>query len=126
MVWSHRLTIRKKGSQKQYILRLVVSGKGNKLRVILARTEGWKARLISKLLRTNKTKVETVPIELAEGDAIRLYVAMKALARSPKMEKGAILVDAVESMTDEEVHFWAWKILDMGSRASAALRRLYS
>lgn len=126
MVWSHKLTIIKKGSEKQYVLRLVVTGKGNKLRVILAKTKGWKARLISKLLRTNKTKTETNPIELPEGDAIRLYVAMKALARSPKMEKGALLVDAVESMSDEEVHFWAWKILDMGSKASAALRRLYS
>jgi hypothetical protein len=126
MVWSHKLTIIKKGSEKQYVLRLVVTGKGNKLRVILAKTKGWKARLISKLLRTNKTKTEANPIELPEGDAIRLYVAMKALARSPNMEKGALLVDAVESMSDEEVHFWAWKILDMGSKASAALRRLYS
>ena len=91
----------------------------------------WRAALIRKFVENLFSKRKALATNYAEEialgteDAMRILVAMKLASSIRERQSIEETLELIYSLGDEEISFWAWKILTYKNKAASAFKAMY-
>jgi hypothetical protein len=94
----------------------------------MASIGSWRSDVIRKFF----SRISGEPREFGEEHALKseyamkLYLAIKIASSMEQRIKIESVLDVVNSISDEEIVFWVWKIMSMKENAVCAFKRMYS
>ncbi|MEN3052979.1 MAG: hypothetical protein ABC595_07950 [Candidatus Methanosuratincola petrocarbonis] len=114
---SVKYRLEESGSGKTACLQAVIEDRFGRKKVSLSRLRGWRKEIAEEHLKLESGKWD--------DDAAKTLVSLEALKCARSLDEALKFLQAVNSLSQLDLHFWATKFLNDDKKPRRAWRMLY-